>query len=481
MNGSSNLRITTAWMSQRTPLLVILAGLVVLTAFSSVHAGEPYGFRVNGQGRFPGATPVTEWSKTKNVVWHTEMPNFSNGSPVLSGDRLFTCSEPTTLICVNLADGKILWQKSNNYSDILTGSEDQVKIRDARSQADGMNARWFAKMKERDEAEWAAYKNKNDSALKARVENLKNEVAAIHQELEQASNLVLPKVRIENGYTSATPVTDGKYIWAVFGTGVVVCYDRDGKKIWGRKIDTPCDHMDWGSCVSPVLAGKVLLVQYNTIFGLDAATGKELWKGKDVWKQPHDHMLELGTPVLDKIGDQYTAYTCKGSGVNASNGEEPVSGLKSNIGNSPVLQDGVLYFISDKSVAYKLSRNPADKPEKLWDGEPVEPGACYASPLVHDGLIYALHGNGKLFVLDAGTGKKIYTQKVLSGTAYCSPTLAGKYILLGSDNGKMVVIEPGREYKEVAQNELEPFRSTPVFSGSRMYVRTLKALYCIGK
>ena len=458
------------------------ASLILILVLSTAHADQPYGFRVNGQGRFPNATPVTEWSPTNNVVWQTKLPNFSNSSPVLSGDRLFTCAEPTSLICLSLADGKILWQKSNDYIDVLTNPEELTKAREATSRADDANARWAAKMKERDEAEWNAYKNKNDAALKAKVQELQADVKAARKAVDQANRYILPISRVENGYTSATPVTDGKYVWASFGSGVVVCYDREGRRIWGRKIDTPADHMDWGACVSPVLAGNVLLVQYNTIFGLDAATGNELWKGKDVWKLPHDHNLELGTPVVDKIGDQYTAYTYKGAAIAARTGDEIADGLRVHSGfNSPVLQDGILYFINDKSTAFKLPRTPAAKPEKLWDGEAVSGGRFYASPLVHDGLIYIIPENGILSVLDAKTGKKVYSKKVLSGTCYCSPTLAGKYILLGSDNGKMVMIEPGREYKEVAQNELEPFRSTPVFAGSRMYVRTLKSLYCIGK
>ncbi len=43
-----------------------------------------------------------------------------------------------------------------------------------------------------------------------------------------------------------------------------------------------------------------------------------------------------------------------------------------------------------------------------------------------------------------------------------------------------VVLEPGREYEELARNTLEAFRGTPIFDGKRMYVRTMKAVYCIG-
>ena len=88
-----------------------------------------------------------------------------------------------------------------------------------------------------------------------------------------------------------------------------------------------------------------------------------------------------------------------------------------------------------------------------------------------------------LVVLDRTTGKVAYEKKMdqFKGQAYSSPTLAGKYILISSEKGLTVVIEPGTEYKEVARNTLEPFRSTPVFSGTRMLIRAERNLYCIGK
>lgn len=453
----------------------LLSGLIVLTVCSGLFADEPYGFRVNGQGRFPDATPVTEWGPAKNVVWQTPMPTFSNASPVLCGDRLFVCSEPTTLVCVNLADGKILWQKSNGYLDILTDPAEQAKAKEDMKKGDEIKVRLAVKDKELNDAAGASNKNKDDADLKKKVQDLDKEVKTIRAELSQIS-YAMPQAHESNGYSSATPVTDGKNVWAVFGTGVVVCYDMEGKLIWGRKIEIPPNA--WGSCISPVLAGNVLLVQYNNFFGLDPATGKEIWK----LSTP----TGWGTPVLAKIGDQYVAYTAAGSAVTAADGKEVVKGLPVGpLGarfNSPLLQDGVLYFIQGKPFAYKLPATPTAKPEKLWDGEAINKDRFYASPLLHDGLIYAVNDGGNLSVVDANTGQRVYEKKLeLKGICYPSPTLAGKYIMLSSEEGKMIVIEPGKEYKEVARNELEKFRSSPVFAGSRMYIRTLKSLYCIGK
>ena len=42
------------------------------------------------------------------------------------------------------------------------------------------------------------------------------------------------------------------------------------------------------------------------------------------------------------------------------------------------------------------------------------------------------------------------------------------------------VLAPGREFRQVAINKLEPYRSCPVFEGRRMYIRTAGHLYCIG-
>jgi hypothetical protein len=44
-----------------------------------------------------------------------------------------------------------------------------------------------------------------------------------------------------------------------------------------------------------------------------------------------------------------------------------------------------------------------------------------------------------------------------------------------------VVVQPGREFKELARNKLETFRSSLVFEGKRVYIRTDKKLYCIGE
>jgi hypothetical protein len=98
-------------------------------------------------------------------------------------------------------------------------------------------------------------------------------------------------------------------------------------------------------------------------------------------------------------------------------------------------------------------------------------------------LVYGINAMGILSVVEAATGKLVYEQRLPfgKGQVYPSITLAGGLLFLSSDEGITLVLEPGREYKEVAKNTLEPFRSTPVFQDKRMYVRGREYLYCIGE
>jgi len=103
--------------------------------------------------------------------------------------------------------------------------------------------------------------------------------------------------------------------------------------------------------------------------------------------------------------------------------------------------------------------------------------------VLHDDLIYALNATANFTVVDAKTGQRVYEEKLEFGGGQCYPsvTLAGQYLFVSSDNGHTLILQPGREYKEIAHNTLEPFRSSLVFEGKRMYVRSTKNLWCIGE
>ena len=118
--------------------------------------------------------------------------------------------------------------------------------------------------------------------------------------------------------------------------------------------------------------------------------------------------------------------------------------------------------------------------ETLWTAKPAS-DRYYASPVLHDGLLYAITQRSVFTVLDAADGAVVYSKNLgLKGTVYPSICLAGGRLYVSGDQGGTLVIEPGREYRELASNTLEQFRSSPVFEGGKIYIRGLKHLFCIG-
>lgn len=101
---------------------------------------RPVGFRGDGNGYFPGATPVTVWwegtpervkvtvrekrgrtekqelwdyadRKSHNIVWKTPLPGWSMAPPIVVGDCVFCVGEPHWLVCLDARSGKLLWKR----------------------------------------------------------------------------------------------------------------------------------------------------------------------------------------------------------------------------------------------------------------------------------------------------------------------------------------------------------------------------------
>jgi hypothetical protein len=111
------------------------------------------GFRGDGNGCFPGATPVAEFwdgtpaqvdrplmtesfgrtlklkattakvwdvtdEKSKNLVWKTRLPSWGNSQPIVVGDRVFCTGEPDRLICTDARTGAVLWVARANVWEL---------------------------------------------------------------------------------------------------------------------------------------------------------------------------------------------------------------------------------------------------------------------------------------------------------------------------------------------------------------------------
>jgi len=306
-NKSDKMKLNMLWIFT---LLLFARGLAA-SSVERPHSLETFGWRMDGTGCYSNASPPTEWSATKNVLWSAPLPNWSNASPVLAEDKLFVCAEPETLLCIDTADGKILWQKANPIEDTLTPDELE-KTKKALLESAPIAKELSEAEKESKAAANDPNKIPGDETLKKKADDLKAKVDELKKRLDSFKEYIPPRTQGTNGYSSSTPATDGKKVFAVFGNGVAACYALDGTRVWIRKVSKPANEM-WGHSASPVLAGQKLVVHLSDMQALNPATGETIW----IARVPS----AFGTPAVARLGDGDALITAAGNFVRASDGK----------------------------------------------------------------------------------------------------------------------------------------------------------------
>jgi outer membrane protein assembly factor BamB len=386
------------------------------SAESAPSPERPFGWRGDGTGRFPGAKPPTIWSDTKNVRWSAVVGS-AYSSPILTDQLVIVASEPNQLTAINRTDGKLRWQIEIKPADLA-----DEKSRTA------------------------------------------------------AGEYVPPKDGA--GRMSATPLTDGKTVYAALANGIVCAVGLDGKRKWTAFIDAE-QSTGYGRSASPLLVGGKLIVHMTNLYAFDPANGKQSWVNSDA-------PSKYGTPTALKVAGVDLIVTPSGDAVRAADGKTVASDLGISEHTSPVAIDSVVYL--GEAVISALRFDAKFKANEAWSG--TIGNEVIGSPLVHEGILFTATGKGELFAFDAkgkGDQRPLFEARPLFGKAegsvplvYASITLAGKHLFLNSNQGEIVVLEATREAKLVARNRLGTGTgSSPIFSGQEMFLRDGNKLFCI--
>ena len=153
---------------------------------------------------------------------------------------------------------------------------------------------------------------------------------------------------------------------------------------------------------------------------------------------------------------------------------------------SLVAQDGVVYCIGGRSggsLAVRAGgRGDVTESHRLWTGRK---GSNVPSPILHDGHLYWMNEtNGTAYCAEAKTGNIVYEQPLeRAGQVYASPVLAAGRIYYVARTGKTFVVAAKPAYELLATNDLSDrstFNASPAISGGRLFLRSDRALYCLG-
>ncbi len=445
-----------------TAARTVHAILLTLTLVAATSAAPPFGWRNDGTGKFPATNPPISWATDRNIVWRIETPGRSLASPVVVGSRVFVTAEPAELVCFSTKDGETLWQRSHQYIDAL-GKTKGERIEKNLAQARDLEKEVHELHRARDTARKA-----NDVG---KQKDLEKQIDALRERIKPLK-VFPPMPGGDTGNTGSTPISDGKNVFGVFGTGIVCSHTLSGKRNWMKFIEAPRD----GHCASPLLVDGKLIVHLRNLIALDAATGETLWTAETGARH--------GSPVITKIDGTPVVVTPEGAVVRVADGRIIAKNQFRLNHASPIAHAGVVYAPQDSGIkAIRVTDVSADEAvtQVAWETGGSR-SSRLASPVYHEDLLYSVTEQGILEVTDANSGKRVYRQRLEfdGGRVDPSVTLAGNHLYVSNTRGATVVFLPGREYEEIARCQLDDgFSSSLVFAGERLYVRTRKYFYCI--
>lgn len=388
-------------------------------------------WRWDGNGRFPNIHPPSEWRPDKNIFWKTPAEIGGYSSPIVAGNKVFVTAEMGSLICLDVAEGKILWQK-----DLFSKDSKDIPAELSRKLMRGCGG--------------------------------------------------------ESKQSTPTPTSNGQLVFYVNAMGLCACYDLQGNQKWIRIVETAEDEEYF--CASPIIHGDRIILSWGCLLALSAQDGRTLWKAADakstcatpviaqiggeaVAITSAGHIVRLAdgevlcsglfeSPYTTPLVEGNVLYVVDGKALalelpaRAEKGLRPKELWKTQLNGvfmaSPVYKDGLLYTLEKRCRLHILDAK-----------------------------------TGKVLTVSRFLDETTKTEKIESGVkiqglapahyAYASPTAGEKHVFFFDDAGHAAVLELGREYKPIRVNQLEDgFSGTPFFFQDKIIIRGARTIYCIG-
>ncbi len=400
-------------------------------------------------GLAQGNTLPDTWSTTENVVWKTDIPGWGWSSPVIWGNKIFVTSAVS----------------ERDREKLVVGGYPGGRV------------------KPTDVHRWMTY-------------CLDFETGKIVWEREAHKGVPPEERHPKNSYANATPITDGKRVYAYIENTGMFCYDFDGNVLWEQKWESFPMRGGWGPGASPVLhEDRIYVVNDNEkasfMVALDKTTGKEIWRverqERSNWSTPYVWVNEHRTEIVTIGTNKVRSYDLDGKML------WELAGTSGLVSLTPVAKNGLLYVGAGYHYGplYAIRPGasgditlPLDETSNKWiawsqpRGSSIHP--CY---LISGDRLFVLFDAGLLTCSNASTGETIFPRQRLNtggGRFYASPWAYNGKIFLLNEDGTTWVVEDGAEFKVIRKNRLHDNDyawATPAIARGSLFIRTYTGLY----
>ena len=414
----------------------ILSLVVLLILASQSHANWGHWRGESGNGISLTAKPPTTWSDSKNVKWKVAVPGQGSGSPIIWGQQVFVVTAVTEDGQTPPTDGR-----SKMRCDLLCFDRETGNLQWQETAAEGVP----------------------------------------HEGTHST-----------NGFSSASPCTDGEHVYAHFGSRGIHCFTTKGEHVWSRQLGKMTMRAGFGEGSSPTIVGDKIIVPWDHegqsyLFALDNKTGDTIWQVErdepSCWATPlvieHD-----GRQQVVMNGQNYARAYDLESGKElwrcGGQTQRPVA--------SPVTANGLVFVGSGFRGSFIGAFRPDGSGDiqgtssVVWTQSRDTPDI--SSPLLSgDRLYYCKAKTGILSCFDAVSGEPHYTTKRTGlSVLYASPIAAGGHVYITDRDGKTVVLEDSNKFNVVAENSVgETVDATPAPVDNELFIRGEKHLFCIAE
>jgi outer membrane protein assembly factor BamB len=395
-----------------------------------------------GTGVGPHADPPLTWSETSNLQWKLTLPGEGDSTPIIWAERVFM-----------LAAVPATKETTEGAKETGTNGMFQFTV--------------FCVDRASGKILWRKVARET-SPHEGRQEN--------------------------NTFASASPVTDGQYVWAFFGSRGLHCYDFEGHLKWQKDFGLMKTRNGFGEGASPALSGDIIVIPWDHegedfIAALDKTTGKELWR------QPRDEPTGWSTPLIVAFNGRKQVVvnaTGKVRSYDLATGKELWScgGQTANAIPSPVAKGDRVYVTSGfrgnalQAIRLGGTGDLTGTDAIVWSRNKSTP--YVPSPLLADDYLYLISGNDAMIsCFDAKTGEPYFEKERLEGIrgVYASPVSAGDRVYILGREGACIVLRKGPKPEVLALNKLGDTRSDASIAlvENQLFLRTGHNLYCISE
>jgi outer membrane protein assembly factor BamB len=321
------------------------------------------------------------------------------------------------------------------------------------------------------------------------------------------------------GWTNLTADPATGYVYAHATSGMLFCFNRDGKIVWSRSLTEEYGRISGygGRLTTPIFdSGLVIVGMSNASWGdqarglnrfvaFDGKTGQVAWWSEPVGPPPRTY---YSSPVVATINGVRTLVSgcSEGSvvGLKVATGEKlwayPVTAEAVNC--TPIV-DGTRVYVTHgasntdtnvpgRVVCFDAGQLTNGKPKLVWEykSTPRVIKAEYTTPVLHDGKLYVCEDGASIYCFDAATGKQLWREPFKYGRlARGSAVWADGKIYVFDVNGNFHIIKPtdsGAEdlftihFRSKTPGFVET-NGTPAVANGCVYLATLEDFYCISK